>query len=385
MAVTVSDLAKAVEDFAPPDLAEPWDRPGLQVGDPGAPVRAVLVALDPSPAALQEAIRRQARLLLTHHPLYLSPPTRLDLSRTLPRLIADLIRADIAVYAAHTNLDRAEGGVNDALAEALGLRDVTPLGKGETQFKIAVTVPLGYEEPVRRALARAGAGRIGNYAGCAFGSRGLGVFSPLPGANPFLGVVGGTERAEETRLEVNVPRSLLGRALGALRVAHPYEEPAVDVYPLEGPSGQGTLGRVGALPGAPPLGSWAREAAARLGARGARTVGDPKRRAGRVAVCGGSGSELWGEALAAGADVLVTGDVKYHTALEARDAGLALLDLGHGPTEQVAVDLLAHKIGAWARDRGEELDVCTYREPEPFEAVVLEAGVEGRPSDDNKP
>jgi dinuclear metal center YbgI/SA1388 family protein len=380
MAVTVSDLAKAVEDFAPLDLAEPWDRPGLQVGDPGAAVRSVLVTLDPSPAALREALHRQAQVLVTHHPLYLAPPARLDLSQPLPALLAALIRANIAAYAAHTNLDRAEGGVNDALARALGLQDLSPLGSGEAQCKIAVTVPAGYEEPVRQALASAGAGRIGRYAGCSFGCRGQGSFSPLPGATPFLGAVGRAERVDETRLEVNVARSRLPRALAELGRAHPYEEPAVDVYPLEVPCPLGALGRVGTLPAGRALGTWAREVAASLGAPSARLVGDPGRRVTRVAVCGGSGSEFWKEALAAGADVLVTGDVKYHTALEAREWGLALLDLGHGPTEQVAVDVLAERLGEWARGAAEDLEVHVHREPDPFVAVVAADGSEGRQS-----
>ncbi len=384
MAVTVSDLARAVEAFAPLDLAEPWDRPGLQVGDPGARVQGVVVALDPTPAALKEALHRQAQLLVTHHPLLLHPPSRFDLTEPLPRMIADLIRENVAVYTAHTNLDRADGGLNDALAEVLGLSDVLPLGTGEAQCKLVVTVPLGYEEPVRRALADAEAGQIGRYAGCSFGSRGQGTFSPLPGASPFLGRVGTVERAEETRLEVNVARSRVTAALANLRSAHPYEEPAVDVYPLELPCRQGALGRVGAVSPGQPLGIWAKAAAARVHAPSARLVGDRTRHVERVAVCGGSGSELWREARAAGAQVLVTGDVKYHTALEARESGLALLDLGHGPTEQVGVDVLARRLEDWARSAGEDLEVHVHRESDPFAAIGAERDWEGRLGDGNE-
>jgi putative NIF3 family GTP cyclohydrolase 1 type 2 len=209
MVVTIEDVARALEELAPPGLAEPWDRCGLQVGDPRAPVHAVLVALDPSPQALSEALRRRAQLLVTHHPLLLEPPASLDLSTPLPRLLADFIRSDVGVYAAHTSLDRAPGGVNDALARCLGLGEVRCLGSGETLYKLVVTIPLGYEDPVRRALAAAGAGKIGKYEGCGFGCRGMGVFVPREGARPFLGEPGKEERADETRWEVVVRRSAL--------------------------------------------------------------------------------------------------------------------------------------------------------------------------------
>ncbi len=379
MAPTLADVARALEELAPPGLAEPWDHPGLQVGDPRSRVEAVVVALDPSPGALAEALRRNAQLLVTHHPLLLDPLRRLDLSAPLPRLVADFLRADVGVYAAHTNLDKAEGGVNDALAERLGLQEVRSLGPGEPLCKLVVTVPVGYEEPVRRALAAAGAGRIGRYEGCSFGCRGEGVFVPRDGANPFLGTVGAEERVAETRLEAVARRSAAWRVAAAVRRAHPYEEPALDVYALEGRSAEGGLGRLGALPLPRRLGQWAGEVAGRLGATGARLVGEPQALVERVAVCGGSGASLWPEALAAGAQVLVTGDVKYHAALEARQAGLALLDVGHGPSERVAVDVIAARLTSWAECAGEELRVFPLWEPDLFAAVDMGGASGGRP------
>jgi len=383
MAPTLAEVAGALEELAPRGLAEPWDRPGLQVGDPRSRVRAVVVALDPSPGALAEALRRSAQLLVTHHPLLLDPLPRLDLSTPLPRLVADFLRAEVGVYAAHTNLDRAEGGVNDALAERLGLRGVRSLGPGEPLCKLVVTVPVGYEEPVRRALAGAGAGRIGRYEGCTFGSRGEGVFVPREGARPFLGAVGQEERVAETRLEAVVRRSLAGRAAAEVRSAHPYEEPALDLYALEGLSAEGGLGRWGTLSAPRRLGEWAGEVAAQLGATGARLVGDPQRLVERVAVCGGSGSSLWPQAWSAGAQVLVTGDVKYHTALEARQAGLALLDVGHGPSERLAVDVLAGRLTAWAAREGEALQVYPLWEPDPFVTVEMRGAPGGRPAENS--
>ncbi|MBE0618547.1 MAG: Nif3-like dinuclear metal center hexameric protein, partial [Proteobacteria bacterium] len=249
--------------------------------------------------------------------------------------------------------------------------------------KLVVTVPLGYEEPVRRALAAAGAGRVGRYTGCSFSSRGEGVFVPGEGATPFLGTVGRAERVAETRLEAVVSRSLAGRAVAAVRQAHPYEEPALDLYALDGLTGNGGLGRCGTLPEPRRLGEWAGEVAQQLGATAARLVGSPQTLVERVAVCGGSGASLWPEALAAGAQVLVTGDVKYHGALEARGAGLALLDVGHGPSERLAVDVLAEHLASWAQGTGESLQVHRLWEPDPFLAVEMRGAPGERPVEDH--
>ncbi|GAB4258599.1 MAG: Nif3-like dinuclear metal center hexameric protein [Deferrisomatales bacterium] len=369
MAVTLAHVAGAIEELAPLDLAEPWDRVGLQVGDPGAAVDALLVALDPSPRAVEAAVSRRAQLLVTHHPLLLHPLERIDLSTPRGRLVARILREGLAVYTAHTNLDKARGGVNDALAARLDLGEVCALGPGEPQLKLVVTVPVGYEARVLAALAAAGAGTIGPYAGCAFGCRGVGRFTPLAGARPFVGTVGRQERADEVRLETVVPRSRLGPVRQALLSAHPYETVALDLYPLQGDSDVGGLGRVGRLAAPRPLGEWAREVAQCLDAPGARLVGDPGQVVSTVAVCGGSGADLWPQALARGAQVLVTGDVKYHTALDAAAAGLALLDVGHGPSEREAVRVLGAAVRSGVAAQGEAVVVDEFYEPDPFSRV----------------
>lgn len=366
MRVVLSDVIEELEAFAPVELADPWDRPGLQVGDPRSTVRRILVALDPSPAAIGESLRRQAQLLVTHHPLLLDPVHRIDLSRPPGSALGEAIRAGLSIYAAHTNLDRAEGGVNDRLLELLGLERGEPLGSGEALCKFVVTVPAGYEARVREALSAAGAGRLGGYEGCSFACRGEGRFRPPEGASPFLGTCGTGSRADEVRLEATVPRSAVGRVRRAVRASHPYEVPAADVYPLEGEAATGSLGRIGVLPEPQSLARWGAEACRRLGTPGARLVGDPERLVRRVAVCGGSGGSLWRDALAGRADVLITGDVRYHAALEARAAGLALLDLGHGPTEQAAVDVLEGRLRRWAALVAAGPEVLAYREPDPF-------------------
>ncbi len=362
MGVTLAHVARAVEAFAPLSLAEPWDRPGLQVGDPRAPADTVLVALDPTPQTVAEAVRRRARLVVTHHPLLMKPLERLDGCEPRGSVVVELVRAGIGLYAAHTNLDRAPGGVNDWLAARLGLEDVGPLGAGDPVRKVVVTVPVGYEDSVRRALAAAGAGTIGAYAECSFGCRGEGTFRPGPGTDPWVGAEGRLERVAEVRLETVVPEARKGAVLAALFAAHPYEEPAVDVYALEHPAGPAALGRVGTLAEPRELGPWADEVAGRLAARGVRLAGDPARRIERVAVCGGAGASLWREALARGADVLVTGDVRHHDALDAAAAGLALVDVGHATGERGAVEVL-EKIVAGVTG---VTAVWTHWEGEPF-------------------
>jgi dinuclear metal center YbgI/SA1388 family protein len=364
--VSLADTLHALEQFAPPSLAESWDRSGLQVGDPQALVRRVLIALDPSAETIAEASRRKADLIVTHHPLFLKSPESLDLSRPANRVAASLIREGIALYSAHTSYDRAEGGVNDLLARKLGLEDVRPLGKGEGLRKVVVTVPAGHENAVRSAMAEAGGGRIGAYEACAFECRGVGTFVPLQGARPFLGRVGSVERVEEFRVEMLVTQSRVGAVCSALRRAHPYEEPAVDVYPVEGAAASGALGRIGRLTEPVTLADFADYAMERLGAPGVRYVGDGTKSIRNVALCGGSGADLWPVAASAGADVLLTGDVRYHAALDARAAGFCLVDAGHGATEAVALDGLAQAITSWSSARDAGIEVTVFQEGEPF-------------------
>jgi len=366
MQVSLRQLAEALETHAPSALAEAWDRSGLQVGDPEHVVTSVLVALDPSPAAVAAARAAGADLLLTHHPLLLRPLDRIDLSTPHGHVVSELLCGGIALYAAHTNLDRAKGGVNDALAGVLGLADVEPLGVGEAQVKVVVTVPVGYEAPLLSALFAAGAGRVGAYRNCSFLGRGEGTFCPQAGATPFLGEVGRSETVAESRVEVAAPRARLAAVQRALVQAHPYECPAVDVYDLRDPAATGALGRVGRLPEPVPLEQWVAAAGRALGVVGVRWVGAPDTVVRRVAVCGGSGAEQWRPAQRAGADVLVTGDLKYHTALDVAAAGFAVVDVGHGPGEACVLPVLCGWLDAWAAAQGAQLTTSLFREPDPF-------------------
>lgn len=350
-----------VDRLAPFDLAEPWDHVGLQVGSPDDEVRGVLVALEVDDAALDEASRQECDLLLVHHPLIFDPLERLSDDSETGRLALRAARDGVAVIAAHTNLDKAHGGIADVVAEMLGLEAAAPLAPAAADaLKLVGFVPADDADLVRTALFAAGAGVIGEYGHCSWAVEGQGTFFGREGAKPTLGQAGRDETVSELRLEVVFPRRLKRRVTGAYVAAHPYEEPAYDLYPVENEVATLGLGRLGVLPAAQPLAAFAADVAAVLRLPSLRYAGDGARPVKRVAVLPGSGAEAIARGVAQVADVLVTGDVKYHEARVAQAQGLALVDAPHGATEQEAVlrwaQTFADALGAGAR-------VETFRNP----------------------
>lgn len=340
MTVTVAD-ADAVAELErryDPRWAEPWDAVGLVCGDPAAAVDRVHFAVDPVLAVAEEAIAAGAQLLVTHHPLFLGGTTSVAATTAKGRVVQRLVSAGVALYVAHTNADVADPGVSDALAEALGLREIDALDPrpAEASDKLTTFVPAADVERVLDALAAAGAGTIGDYSRCAFLAEGTGTFRAEQGARPTVGAVGKVTRVPEVRLEVVVPRARRSAVVRALLDTHPYDEPAYDVVERVAlPSSRG-LGRVGVLDAPTTLADFTSRVAAALPATvaGVRAAGDPGRAVRRVAVCGGSGGDLAQAAAGSGADVLVTADLKHHGTSEAvADTGIALIDAGHWATE----------------------------------------------------
>jgi len=373
--IRVRDVARIVERAAPPALALPDDNPGLQAGDPDAPVRGVLVALDPTPAAVARAAAARASLLVTHHPLLMDPLRRVDTAGATGAALAAALRAGIAVYSAHTNLDAAPGGLAVTVARTLGLEGISFLHPvpGAARVKVVVFVPPEAAPAVHEALAAAGAGVIGAYDRCAFAAPGEGIFRPLAGARPAVGARGRLERVQEQRLEMVADEAQVPAVVAALRAAHPYEEPAFDLYPLRPPPGAGGFGCIGRV--APtPLRTFALRAAAALGAE-ARVSGRVPARVATVAVCPGSGGRLVPPAARAGADVLVTGEVRYHNMREAEHHGIGVVELGHDRTEMPAVGILARIIREGLAAAGARLPLATYQEPRA--ARTLAAGRRG--------
>ncbi len=346
MPVKAQVLISAMEAWAPKRLAADWDNVGLQVGDPADDVYGVLVTLDVDEAALAEAEEAGANFVVTHHPLIFKPISHLRRDLPLGRLISKAVAGGVGVYAAHTNLDSARGGVNDTLAAALGLADTEVLSATyeEPLIKLAVFVPRGHAEAVREALARAGAGHIGNYSDTAFWIEGKGFFRPQEGTHPYIGEHDKLEEVEEVRLETILPRGLTGKVVKAMLAAHPYEEVAYDLYPLANSGEPFGLGRIGLLPGETDLQAMAAKVKDVLGVAQVGVVGDRERSIKKVAVCGGSGGGLIHQAAFRGADLFITGDIKYHDAQEARQLDLAIIDAGHFATERVILPVLAEKL-----------------------------------------
>lgn len=342
---TVGRVRELMERRYDPRTAESWDRVGLVCGDPAARAGRVLLAVDPVAAVVQEAIEREVDMLITHHPLLLRGVHSVATDTAKGRLIHRLIRADIALLAAHTNADHAVPGVSDAIAAALGLRGVValePLAEEPAdrealgRDKYLVMVPVAAAGQVIDAMADAGAGQIGNYDRAAFWATGTGTFRPLAGANPTIGTVGDVAEVPEAQVHMIAPRGLRSRVVSALRAAHPYEEPAFDIIGLAAePSGRGA-GRVGELPQPITLTRFAELVAHALPAtsHGVRVAGAGDRLIRRVALCGGAGDSLLGVAAASGADVYLTSDLRHHPASESLEAGgPALVDVAHWAAE----------------------------------------------------
>ncbi|MGL4523729.1 MAG: Nif3-like dinuclear metal center hexameric protein [Bacilli bacterium] len=328
---TIGAVCKALEKSYAPRLAEDWDNVGLLLGNSKAKVTNILTTLDVTDAVVDEAIACGANLIVAHHPLIFKGLKSLTQQTPLETLVCKLIKHDIAVFAAHTNLDTADNGLNDWLAEELQLGETSLLvpTKKEAFEKVVVYVPATHVEVVSDALHRSGAGIQGDYSDCAFYTEGIGTFRPLEGSNPFIGETGEVARIEEVRLEMLVHPSVRPAAIAAMIAAHPYEEVAYDVFPVSNVEVKNGYGRVGRLPQPMTLLAFSAFVSEKLGTAGARFVGTPDRMISKVAILGGSGDSFWRYALSKNADVYVSGDISYHHALDALAEGLSIVDPGH--------------------------------------------------------
>ena len=354
----VSDILRDLDAWAPPGQKADFDRVGLQVGDAAAEVSGVVVALDLTPAVIEEAERVGAELVVTHHPLLFKPVGEVTASHPVGSLVWRLARAGISFAAVHTNLDAAWGGVSFALAEQIGVRDLEVLSPLSDVMRTVVTfAPESAADDVRQSMAEAGAGRVGDYAECSFSVAGTGRFVPLDGAKPAAGTVGQAHAEAEVRIEAVVPTWRVSAVRRAIAQAHPYQTPVVDVYANESKATRQGYGAIGTLDAPQPLPEFLARVRDALDAGALRYVGNDGQTVSRVAVCGGSGLSFLPDAIRAGADVFVTADVTYHRWFEALDPdghpSIALIDAGHYETETVAEVLLAERL----RESFPDLDV----------------------------
>jgi dinuclear metal center YbgI/SA1388 family protein len=364
VSVRLADVIGVLDEAYPPRLAEPWDSVGLVCGDPDDAVESVTVAVDATPAVVDEV--PAGGLLLAHHPLLLRGVDTVAASTPKGALVHRLIRTGRSLFTAHTNADSASPGVSDALAHALGLTveaALEPRTVAPDLDKWVVYVPRENAQAVQAAMFGAGAGHIGDYSHCSWSVSGIGQFLPHEGATPAVGSVGTVEQVAEDRFEVVAPARIRAAVLAAMRAAHPYEEPAFDVLALLPPPGGAGLGRIGALPRPEPLRDFVSRVDAALPrtAWGIRASGDPDMPVSRVAVCGGAGDSLLATAAGAGVQAYVTADLRHHPADEHRRAsGVALVDVAHWASEfpwcDQAADLLRSRFGA-----GLPVRVCRIR------------------------
>jgi dinuclear metal center YbgI/SA1388 family protein len=357
-APTLGEVVDLVHGWFPPSTADDWDAVGLTAGDPAAEVRRILLSVDPVQPTASEAAEWDADLLVTHHPLFLRGVHGVAETTPKGRTLATLTRAGCGLLTAHTNADHASPGVADAMARALGLRDVRPLrAVGAPLDKLVVFAPPSDADPIREAIADAGAGRIGDYDSCSWTVRGEGRFRPLDGAHPTIGQVGHLEQLEEVRIEAVLPRSRRAAVVRAMLAAHSYEEVAFDVVELADDRTAATgAGRIGDVE-ATTLGEYAELVARALPptARGVLVGGDPDRVVRRVAVGSGAGDFLLGDALTSGADVYVTSDLRHHPAAEfLEQSGPSLIDVSHWAAEWTWLPELAERLG---RELGDTVEV----------------------------
>lgn len=346
MSVDLTHIVSFLERFAPPSRAADWDNVGLILGDRQKNVRHVLTCLTVTPTVADEAVARQADLIVTHHPLLFRPVQKLTADTPSGRSLLRLIQAGVAVYSPHTAFDNCVGGINERLAQRLGLLDVTPIRPypGRRQVKLVVFVPDSDLGRVMDALFASGAGVIGNYRECSFRVGGRGTFFGTEAANPALGQKGRREEVEEWRVEVICPEEQVDATVAAMRKAHSYEEPAYDVYPLRPNFDRVGEGRLGRLPEPVPLEELARRVRAELRSGPVQVVGDLQRSVCRVGIACGAGGEMWRDALRAGCEVFLTGEARFHDCLAALAENLAVILPGHYASEWIGVMGLAETL-----------------------------------------
>ena len=368
MSVSVSSIIDRMAVIAPPALAADWDNPGLQVGARSWMAQSVMVALDPTPAVVRAACEAGAGLLITHHPLLFRPLSAVDPDTPAGAILEMALSHKLAIFSAHTNLDSVPGGINDLLAERLGITPLRPMqSMDEPLCRLAVYVPEAATSAILDVLFESGAGVLGDYTGCSFRSQGRGTFRPGPRARPRVGKAGELTDVAEVKIEVTSRESLLPSLLARLREHHPYETMACDIIPLRHGDGEAGIGRFGVLDRPIPLSEVGRRARKALNTQIVRVAGDPSLLVERVAVCAGSGSSLMGAFFASDAQAFITGDLRYHDARDAEAAGRGLVDVGHFPSEHLAVTVLADRLQAALSADGQAVAVYPYDgETDPF-------------------
>lgn len=370
---TVREIIRKFEQRVPKSLAMGKDPIGLHFGDWNQEVRVVMSTLDIRPSIIQEAIEKNVDLIIAHHPPIFRSVQQFDLTNPQHKMYQEILKHDIAIYAAHTNLDVVSGGVNDWLSEVLQLEKVevlSPTGKLR-QMKIVVFVPKEQASTVRQAMYEAGAGQIGDcYKECSFTTSGVGRFTPTEGANPAIGKVNQAEEVAEEKVEVICYENQVDTIITTMKASHPYEVPAYEVWALENNAKILGIGRIGQLPEPLSVEEFVTYVKNRFQLKGLRFV-TPRNRSldkiRKVAVLGGSGGSFYQAAVAKEADAFVTGDITYHVAHDIQESPMLLVDAGHH-IEVVCIEKLANWLVQWNQEENWNVSVIKSTiDTDPFE------------------
>jgi len=342
--ILIRDIIKEIEKLAPLKLQEDFDNAGIQTGDVNQPATGALLCLDVTENIVNEAIDAGYNLIISHHPLMFKPLKSITGKTYIERCISKAIKNDIVIYSAHTNLDNTVGGVNYRLAEMFGLEEVRILSprKGDL-IKLVVFVPENSAESVRKALFKAGAGHIGNYSSCSFNAQGNGTYLASEGCRPYRGNIGQLHTEPETRIETVFPEHLKSTVISSLLAVHPYEEPAYDLYRTENDRYNAGSGIIGILPDPEDELIFLQRIKDTLNLECLKHSQLTGRKLRTVAICGGSGAFLMNEAIAAEADIFITGEARYNDYLDAQD-NILLAVTGHYESEICTKDIFFNVI-----------------------------------------
>ena len=340
----LAELTNYLESLAPLTLQEDYDNSGLIVGHPDREIQQALVSLDCTEAVVDEAIAKHCQVIISHHPIVFKGLKKFNGKTYVERVVEKAIRNNIAIYAIHTNLDHIKTGVNARICETLGLKNCHILAPKSGLLKKLVTfVPHAQAEQVRNALFKAGAGHIGNYSECGFSAQGNGSFKPGEDADPYVGTPGQRHTEPETRIETVYPASLESKILMALFLAHPYEEVAYDLFPITNQHQEVGAGMIGEVEHITAEKTFLQHVKWKMNASVIRHTAYTGKQVKKVAVCGGAGGFLLKQAIAAGADIFITADYKYHEFFDA-EGKLVIADVGHFESEQFTQHLLCEII-----------------------------------------
>jgi len=348
MTMDLKSICKILEEIAPPALAEDWDNVGLLAGDEEQKIKRIMLTIDMTREVLTEAKDKKIDLLLAYHPPIWDPIKQVVAGWGSSPLLYEAIRSNISIYALHTALDSVVGGINDVLAEIVGIEAPEPLQSikvGKDQLcKLVVFVPVGELEKVSEAMFAAGAGELGNYSRCSFRGRGMGTFQGGAGSKPSIGKVGSFEQVEEYRLESIVPKRLLGEVIKAMLAAHPYEEVAYDVIELLTPEVDTGLGRMGKLRQATAIPDLITRIKKELKVKCVGIIGPKRGKVHKAAVGAGSCGSLLREVIANGCDFYLTGELKHNYGLELQEAGVTCCCVGHSNSERMILPRIARRL-----------------------------------------